>query len=112
MRFGHEFYPFWCDGTSSRGGCGLIVKNSFLQNFNPVVLDRDWIHIVPGHLAVLRLSGPKGALHIFSVYLPTGTSGDDSVRQNVIRKLGGHMFHPHQALSVVCGDFNLSLIHI
>ena len=55
---------------------------------------------------MLRLSGPSGSLHIVSVYLPTGDSGNAHDRQQAIIELAKHIASPNEALTIICGDFN------
>ena len=59
-------------GTSRRAGVGLVVKESFLAQFDPAMTR--WEEVVPGRAAVLRLKGPLGALDLYTLYFATGTA--------------------------------------
>lgn len=123
---------FWCAGTAARGGLALIIKDSFLQKFH----EPQWEILVPGRLAVLRLRGPRGGLNLLPCYFPTGTrqvipaefgggsrdppvpSRDQEVTDPSIReqrlemmRIARQHIQPHEALSVLAGDFNFVECH-
>ena len=54
------------------GGVGIILKQKFLDQFDAIVPEHDWIQLVKGHVAILRLRGPLGCLDIFCCYFSTG----------------------------------------
>ena len=61
---------WWSHEGQSTGGVGILVRKGFLEHF---VEDRiEWVEVVPGRAAILRLDGPEGSLDICTVYLPTG----------------------------------------
>ena len=113
---------FWAEGTSARGGVGIIVKTEFLAQFRrkPPV----WQRIEAGRLACLRLEGDKGNLDVLAAYFPTGRKRrlaaevdgsavyDDhqdelslrSQREALTRRIRAWL-HPGR-LTVVAGDFN------
>jgi exonuclease III len=95
---------FWSHGTTHQAGIGLVVKTSFMDNFNPVAPE-DWNEIVEGRVAALRLRGPDGSLDIFVVYLQSGEEGSVE-RAAAIRKLAASIQERKSVLSVVLGDFN------
>ncbi|CAK0845847.1 unnamed protein product, partial [Prorocentrum cordatum] len=66
------FTAMWSTGTSARAEVGIILRDSFLRQFDP---DPVWDEPVPGRAAVLRLRGPLGAFDIWTVYFATGTRG-------------------------------------
>ena len=57
------------------GGVGVIVKNIFLDKFKLAV--PEWIQLVHGEVACLRLSGTEGKLDLLSVYFPTGGQAEE-----------------------------------
>jgi hypothetical protein len=97
--------PFWAHGTTSQAGIGLIIKEEFLNKFNPVT-DTSWEYIETGRAAVLRLRGPSGALDIFVIYLATGDSGGKMQRAETLRKVAAAMRPREEVLSLIVGDFN------
>ena len=62
---------FYSAGTARRAGVGLLVKRSFMQHFDAAATQ--WLELLPGRAAVLRLRGPQGSLDLYSLYFPTGT---------------------------------------
>ena len=110
------FTAMWSTGTSARAGVGIILRDSFLRQFDP---DPVWDEPVPGRAAVLRLRGPLGALDIWTVYFATGTRGlvhattDEEAnmqvkmqRQLMRERINAKMSPKCQVLSVIGGDFN------
>ena len=51
-----------------KGGVTIIVKNTFLENFSSV----EWKVLEKGWLGRLELSGIKGTLHVYAIYLDPG----------------------------------------
>ena len=74
-------------GTTRRGGIGIVVRESFLRQFQAV--EPRWIHVVPGRAAVLQLRGHGGALDIHVVYSPRALRGWCS--RGAWRRRGGTM---------------------
>ena len=68
-----EFTAFWSDCTAKAAGIGILLKRDFLSRFNAVVKSRDWIEIIPGYVAILKLHGPECNLDIFDVIIPLAT---------------------------------------
>ena len=104
-----NFRAWWSHGTNRRAGVGILVRNSFLQQFSSK--PPQWIHIQKGEAAVLRLSGPSGDLDLFVSYFPTGNQrNEDSslsdLRFSLRAKLAEMVRPPSQALSLIAGDFN------
>ena len=115
---------WWAPGTSRRGGVGVVVKESFLQQFP----NRDWTVLHPGRAAALRLGGPLGSMDIFVSYFQTGTPDDfagpvvehaegsqmevmDVVplvhQRGQLRRTIARSTRPsHDALTIITGDFN------
>ena len=113
---------FWAEGTSARGGVGIIVQNEFLAKFRR--RPPEWRRIEAGRLACLRLDGNEGNLDLLAAYFPTGRkrhlaaevdeSGDYDERQDELslrsqrealaRRIRAWL-HPDR-LTVVAGDFN------
>ena len=106
LRLPEGMLGLWNDGSSSAGGVGIILSRQFLAQFRPVDETKDWITIVPGHVAVLRLRGAQGSLDIFCVYMPTGTAGSASDREDCIRSIAEHMNPRDRVLTILSGDFN------
>ena len=52
---------WWSHETQHTGGVGLIITQTFLRNFqsNYDGTIGDWLEVVPGRAAILRLEGPK-----------------------------------------------------
>ena len=114
---------FWAEGTSARGGVGIIVQNEFLAKFRR--RPPEWRRIEAGRLACLRLDGNEGNLDLLAAYFPTGRkrhlaaevdeSGDYDERQDELslrsqrealaRRIRAWL-HPDR-LTVVAGDFNI-----
>lgn len=74
-----------------------MVKRSFLQNFT----GHEWHVIVKGRLAVLELTGLKGSLHIFTIYLDPSSK---QKKQDVIKALGSRL--DGRVHSLIIEDFN------
>ena len=112
---------WWSHGTAARAGIGLLVKNKFLAHFDQSLTQ--WIEVVPGRAAILRLKGPQGALDIHAVYFATGkstilqtvTESDQSQsehsnirrqRQSMRCRMANHCLPQNTCLTVMAGDFN------
>ena len=95
---------FWSDGTAHQAGVGMLISHEFLEHFNPVA-PQDWVEVVPGRVAMLRLRGPEGALDLVTVYLPTGPQ-TTAEKRNMMSRLAQFIEDPHQVLTVLAGDFN------
>ena len=89
--------------SRARGGIGLIVKTSFLSQFDPTGPD-NWIEVVPGRAAILQLDGPGGSLDLVTVYLYTGAARPQ--RREVMHKLRRALRPQSRALTVLIGDWN------
>lgn len=83
-----------------RGGVAIIVKDKFLEEFATV----DWKVLEKGWLGRLELHGPKGALHIYAVYLDPGSW---KKRNQQMQKLV-EVCDPN-AHNLVLGDFNFTM---
>ncbi len=98
--------PFWSHGTASVGGIGLLVKDTFLEKFNPGK-QSGWVELIPGRLGRLRLEGPLGSLDIYVTYMHTGSNNSDRQdRAHIARVLLQNMASKAERLSLVMGDFN------
>jgi hypothetical protein len=71
--------PFWSHGPTTIGGVSLWIDRDFLNEF-VAVREEGWCEVEPGRAAVLRLGGQKGALDIFSIYMPTDAARDERAR--------------------------------
>ena len=78
LRLPRECTAHWSHDSTHTAGVGLWIRHSFLQHFNPAQAG-DWVEIVPGRAAVLRLNGPLGSLDIFVVYMHTGAAHQDGL---------------------------------
>ena len=94
---------FWNNGSTHQAGIGVVVKHAFLKQFNTINPDQDWIILIPGRLATLRLHGPHGNLDITCAYFDA-TSHD--ARRSAIHVLSQSLRGRSVALSIVMGDFN------
>ena len=102
----HGFTPYWSHGTNAVGGVGLLLSNSFLQNFNPTT-DKSWLQIIDGRVARLRLEGTQGCLDVYVLYLQSGNDADDrQARKDAATTIAKHMAPATERLSLVMGDFN------
>ena len=101
-----EFTAVWSNGTASTAGIGIVLKRSFLAKFHPVDRQRDWLEIVPGYVAVLRLNGPSGSLDVFCCYFPTGQSASSQNRTDAMAEVARYVRPQAEALSIMAGDFN------
>ena len=93
----------WSHGTTRQAGIGIVLKHSFLKQFNRVIPERDFDVIIPGRAAILRLSGPLGNLDIACVYMDATCS---ATRRAAIRQLGANIRPKNVALTILSGDFN------
>jgi hypothetical protein len=76
----HAYYSSFTD--QYKGGVGLVIKHSFLQNFT----HHEWQVIATGRVGRLALSGNKGTLHIYVVYFyPIATNKKLSVLKSWVR---------------------------
>ena len=98
---------FWSHGTASVAGIGLVIKQTFLQQFNPTH-DDDWVHIVPGRVGRLSLRGALGCLDIVVAYFPTGQEGAHD-RMAIMDKMSHHIQSRETTLTVMIGDWNFVL---
>ena len=103
------FTCYWSHGGHRRAGVGIIIRNSFLREFDAT--PPQWIDISPGEAGVLRLSGPKGQLDLFTLYFPTGNQGRGNhslfnLRTALRSKVDRALRSSSVALSIVGGDFN------
>ena len=101
---GHS--AWWSHGSNAVGGVGILVRDSFLARFKEVQ-EEDWLEIIPGRVARIRLSGAEGQLDIYSVYMETGASViAKRCRQKGAQTIANHMAPRSQRLSLITGDFN------
>lgn len=52
---------FWSPSSSSQAGVGIVLKESFVRNFNPIQ-PHDFVGVEPGRVAKRSLRGPEGFL--------------------------------------------------
>jgi len=97
--------PFWTHGTTHQAGIGLLLKQEFLNKFNPVNPERDWNPIVPGRVGILSLQGSLGSLDIVVAYFATGQEGS-SQQQNALWTISRHLRPRERVLTVMMGDWN------
>lgn len=91
----YEYFSSYMD--QYKGGVGLVVKKQFLRKFITI----DWQVVVTGRIGCLVLSGKKGTLHIFVVYLDP-ESKLEQIQQ--IKMLGARL--DARVHSLIVGDFN------
>ena len=70
----------WSHDSAAKGGVGIILNQEFLKKFD-TINNAEWLEILPGYVAVLRLRGPLGSLDIFCCYFPAGGSESSSIRK-------------------------------
>ena len=105
-RLPHGVRAFWCDGLEGEAGVGIWVKESFIEQVIGKKGGHDWVKVVPGRAAVLRLWGPDGCLQIGMVYLQTGNSGGREARSKTLRSLAQELDKGGKTLTVLIGDLN------
>ena len=84
-----------------KGGIGLLLKRSFLEQFEEVVVNRDWVVLVEGRIGRLSLCGPRGCLELFIVYLDPSSAANQI---SSIKLLGTYIKSCVHTL--ILGDFN------
>ena len=117
---------FFSPGTSRRAGVAVLIKESFLSNFDPA--RTSWEVLLPGRCSILHLDGMHGALDIVVCYFATGTSDmvspsvaggvqsgmEMSIRRQRrdLRQLLARRCSPaSEVLTVLGGDFNWVVQH-
>lgn len=110
FRLPHETTAFWTHKHNASAGLLCMVSNSFLQRFEH---PPDWHIYEPGHLAKLHLSGTKGDLHIWCIYLPSGAgrAGGMNARSPLIRTMAINTPSPQHGLTIMAGDWNFVTHH-
>ena len=99
-----DLKAFWSHGTNYQAGIGLMLRNEFLDKFNPC-LPTDWQEIEPGRSAILHLKGPQVAIDIVVIYWATG-EGSKASRRRSREVLAGQIAPAYKVLTVLAGDFN------
>ena len=106
LRCGPDVTTFWSHNDSNHtAGVALWLRNSFLQQFDPVQPD-SWQEHVPGRVASLYLKGPQGAIHIYTVYMPSGHQRAE--RDTIVRALLPTFRPQTEALTLLLGDWNFT----
>ena len=106
LRCGPDVTTFWShNGSNHTAGVALWLRSSFLQQFDPIQPD-SWQEHVPGRAASLHLQGPQGALHIYTVYMPSGHQRAE--RDAIIRALLPTLRPQTEALTLLLGDWNFT----
>jgi exonuclease III len=100
------FTALWSDYSSSTAGVGIILNNKFLERFDAITKEDNWIEIVPGYVAILKLKGPEGSLDIVCCYFPTGDKSDVDRRKDVAHTISQHIAPQSEVCTVMSGDFN------
>ena len=97
---------FWSHGTHQVAGIGIIISNKFLAKLNPIK-EEDWLEIIPGRVARLRLEGPAGNLDIYTTYLTSGNDAEARESRATAAKTMTRTIAPRkERLSLVMADFN------
>jgi hypothetical protein len=76
------------------------MQKSWLTQFHEPC-DEDWVEIVPGRAAVLRLRGPSGAVDLGVVYMDAHS---EEVRADLRTQLAMALRPPDQVLTFLMGD--------
>ena len=103
LRLPPQVTAFWSNGSSSQAGVGILVNHKFLQRFASVRPERDFIEVIPGRIALLRLRGAEGNLDIVCMYADTHSSRE---RRAAMDALATVLKPQHLALTILAGDFN------
>ena len=82
-------------------GIGILVSMRFLELFDP---DPPFEVVVPGHLSILRLRSPHGALDIGVWYAQTGHARRD--RDDLRSRAVASLRSDRHVLTLIAGDFN------
>ena len=100
----HLFW--WSHDTQQTAGIAVGVATTLLKKFCQPTSGRpgDWIEIVAGRAAMLRMEGPQGALDLIVIYLHTGSARRE--RDGIRRAIYPHLRTPAEALTVIIGDWN------
>ena len=93
----------WSNISTSQAGIGIILKKSFLEQFNPVNMENDWTEVIPGRVGRLRLNGPKGAMDIFAIYMDAHSGHE---RKQAMDAMKEHIAEQMEVLTVLAGDWN------
>ena len=105
---------FWSHCGRHRGGVGIIIKKCFLDRFG--LVEPEWLQLVPGEVACLRLRGDAGNLDLFTVYFPTGGQANDDgdslsdLRGGIRRSLGNFIRDKNTTLTVLGGGALIGLL--
>ena len=98
---------FWSHGTNARAGIGIVVRQTFLDQFdkNPA-----WDQVSKGEAGILRLKGPNGNLDLASCYFPTGNEAEEAslplLRIALQQKVFDSIRDQKSVLTLLGGDFN------
>jgi len=106
LKLSGEFTALWSDCSASTAGIGIILNNNFLKQFDAITRENNWIEIIKGYVAILKLKGPEGNLDIFCCYFPTGDSSYATIRKDVSHTISQHIAPQSEVLTILCGDFN------
>ena len=106
--YGTRFFA--SPGSASWAGVGILVRESFLQQFYPVSdepgerVSHCEYDIEPGRIACLHLLGSEGSLDLMVCYLETGNAR--RARDSSRAAIASAMRPPTLSLTVLAGDFN------
>ncbi len=68
----HDVQAWWSHEGQCTGGVGIFVRKAFLEHF--LEGRAEWVAVVPGRAAMLRLDGRRGSLDLCILHLPTGAA--------------------------------------
>ena len=84
-----------------------MLRNSFLENLNPVDRKKDWYQLVPGRVGILTLRGKHGTLDLVVAYLASGSDAAQD-RITTIRAVAHHIRPRNKTLTIMTGDWNFA----
>ena len=106
-RLPKEYEVHWSHRTAQAAGAAIILKKSFRAKFASFQ-EGDFVKLIQGRVARLRLHGPQGSLDIYAVYMHTGlTPKDDTIlRGNAVEVIRFNVDDARNRLSILAGDWN------
>ena len=104
----NNYRTFWSNyRDKTTAGVGVAVSKDFLKNFGPIDEKSDWVTIVEGRAAKLRLRGMHGALDIITIYATSGNTQEKTEeRLDLIWKVNCYIDDKNEVLTIISGDFN------
>ena len=103
LKLPRELSAHWSHDSAAKGGIGIILNQDFLKKFDKIT-NANWIEILPGYVAILRLRGPLGSLDICCCYFPTGGSESSSLRKELMEDISKHIAPKEDVLTIMAAN--------